>query len=76
MSNKSDDEIMGHFVLNVMLGDEQDSEINRLCAVMDSIDNLNGNPMAIRTAGLQGMRRAFLLGVRYAESINKEKGTQ
>lgn len=35
---------------------------------MDSVDNLNNNPMAVRIAGIKASRVAFMAGFRLAES--------
>lgn len=67
----SDNEINAHFVLNL-----RDDELSGHYREMDSVQNLNQNPMAIRVAGLKAARRAFLLGVRYAESNQQNKGNQ
>ena len=71
MNNETEglDKIQSYFLFNVMMGKESDTELKEICKELDNVDNLNSNPMAIRTAGYKAMRRAFVLGVQSAAKI-------
>jgi hypothetical protein len=64
---KTDEEIQKKFMFGVLMGNGGDPELKQLCKEMDSVSNLNSNPMAIRSAGYNAMRRAFLLGAKWIQ---------
>lgn len=63
----SDDELMMLFMFEL-----KNKEIDDLFREMDSVTNLNSNPMAIRIAGYKAARLSFLAGYRIAERRQHE----
>lgn len=63
----TDDDLFMRFMLT------KDKELLACYRQMDSVENLNSNPMAIRFAGLKAARISFVLGYRHAESALQPK---
>ncbi len=59
-------EIEEVFLREWMFRSGSDAALTACIKELDSVDNLNNNPLAIRKAGFQAMRRAFVLGAQYA----------
>lgn len=52
----------------------KNQELRDLHREMDSVDNLNTNPVAVRIAGYKAALVAFKLGVRFAEKSATPSG--
>lgn len=75
----SDTELMKQamFALSFAPKEERNPELESTLKELDSIDNLNNNPMAIRTAGMKAARLAYVMGAKWGmkqwTNINRMK---
>lgn len=54
-----------------ILMQKRDPQLNAAMEQMESTDNLNNRPLMVRGAGMRAARRAFYLGVKWAQEQAK-----
>lgn len=70
----SNDKLMQQalFALSFAPKSERNPELEKALQALDSVDNLNHNPMALRCAGLKAARLAYVMGAKWGIAQSKD----